>query len=175
MTEHRPFLNKCMGHSLLWKRSQNFLRSLLRMEEIKLTVVQVSHPPLWQGRHNTVRFFSTALFQEHLDAATGTQGGLIIYTPALGRAMCPPGIGWPVNTSLACTRSGGVGARFGLVPAQWCCLWPWCTGNRRHLLGVSCLHTGRWKYQLMQWVLLHREELELAWVFSLNLLRIIFE
>jgi hypothetical protein len=36
-----------------------------------------------------------SLFQEHLDA-TGTletQGGLLIYTPALGRAMCPPGIG----------------------------------------------------------------------------------
>ena len=34
------------------------------------------------------------LFLERLDA-TGTretQGGLLIYTPALGRAMCPPGI-----------------------------------------------------------------------------------
>ena len=67
-----------------------------------------------------VRFFSTALLQERLDA-TGTQGGLLIYTPALGRAMCPPGIGRPVDTSLACTRSGGVSARFGLAPAQWCC------------------------------------------------------
>ena len=68
-----------------------------------------------------VGFFSRALLQERLDAATGTpgtQGGLLIYTPALGRAMCPPGIGRPVDTSLACTRSCGVGARFGLVPAQ---------------------------------------------------------
>jgi hypothetical protein len=42
-----------------------------------------------------------------LDAATGTlgtQGRLLIYTPALGRAMCPHGIGRPVDTSLACTH-----------------------------------------------------------------------
>jgi|AATB01.1.fsa_nt_gi hypothetical protein len=40
-------------------------------------------------KRNTVRFFSTALFQECLDAmeTLGTQGGLLIYTPALGRAM----------------------------------------------------------------------------------------
>ena len=46
-------------------------------------------------KRNTVGFFSTALFLERLDATgTGeTQGGLLIYTPALGRAMCPPGIG----------------------------------------------------------------------------------
>jgi hypothetical protein len=95
-----------------------------------------------QGKRNTVRFFSTALLQECLDATgtPGTQGGLLIYIPALGRAMCPPGIGQPVDTSFACTCSGGVGTRFGLAPAQWCCLWPWCTGNRRHLLGASCLH-----------------------------------
>jgi hypothetical protein len=43
----------------------------------------------------------TFLFQEHLDDATGTletQGGLLIYTPALGRAMCPPGIGQSAST-----------------------------------------------------------------------------
>jgi hypothetical protein len=54
------------------------------------------------------------LLQEHLNAATGTlgtQGGLLIYNPALGRAMCPPGIGRPVNNSLAFTRSGGAGAK----------------------------------------------------------------
>lgn len=44
---------------------------------------------------HTIGFFSTALLQERLDAmgTPGTQGGLLIYTPALGRAMCPPGIG----------------------------------------------------------------------------------
>jgi hypothetical protein len=56
-----------------------------------------------QGGHNTVGFFSTALLQEHLDAATGTpgtQGGLLMYTRALGRSMCPPGIDRPVDTTL---------------------------------------------------------------------------
>ena len=70
---------------------------------------------------NMVGFFSTALLQERLKGATGTpgtQGGLLIYTPALGRAMCRPGIGQPVDTSLAYSLSKGVGARFGLVPAQ---------------------------------------------------------
>jgi hypothetical protein len=36
------------------------------------------------------------LLQERLDAATGTpgtQGGLLICTPAQGKASCPPGIG----------------------------------------------------------------------------------
>jgi hypothetical protein len=58
-----------------------------------------------------VGFFSTALLQERLDAATGTpgtQGGLLIYNPALGRAMSPPGIGRPVDTSLACTAWEGL-------------------------------------------------------------------
>jgi hypothetical protein len=47
-----------------------------------------------------VGFFSTALLQERLDATgtPGTQGGLLIYTPALGRAMCPPGIGQSAGT-----------------------------------------------------------------------------
>jgi hypothetical protein len=47
-----------------------------------------------------VGFFSTALLQECLDATgiLGTQGGLLIYTPALGRAMCPPGIGQSAGT-----------------------------------------------------------------------------
>jgi hypothetical protein len=47
-----------------------------------------------------VRFFSTVLFQEHLDATgtPGLQGGLLIYTPALGRSMCPPGIGQSAST-----------------------------------------------------------------------------
>jgi hypothetical protein len=51
-------------------------------------------------KRNTVGFFSTALLQERLDATgtLGTQGGLLIYTPALGRAMCPPGIGQSAGT-----------------------------------------------------------------------------
>ena len=56
---------------------------------------------VWQGRHNMVWFFSTPLLQEHLDAATwtpGTQGGLLIYTPAQGKALCPPGIGQSAGT-----------------------------------------------------------------------------
>lgn len=52
-------------------------------------------------KRNTVGFFSIAfLFQERLDA-TGTletQGGLLIYTPALGRAICPPGVGLSAGT-----------------------------------------------------------------------------
>ena len=55
------------------------------------------------ARKNATRSDSSQqpfLFQEHLDA-TGTpetQGGLLIYTPALGRAMCPPGIGQSAST-----------------------------------------------------------------------------
>jgi hypothetical protein len=52
------------------------------------------------------------LFQEHL-AAMGTpetQGGLLIYTPALGRAMCPPGIGQSAGT-LICMHLLGRGWR----------------------------------------------------------------
>ena len=48
-----------------------------------------------------VEFFSKALLQEHLDDATGTpgtQGGLLIYTPAQGKALCPPGIGQSAGT-----------------------------------------------------------------------------
>ena len=47
-----------------------------------------------------VGFFSTALFQERLDATgtPATQGEFLIYTPALGRAMCPPGIGQSADT-----------------------------------------------------------------------------
>ena len=56
------------------------------------------HPA--RKKRNTVGFFSTALLQEHLDATgtPGTQGGLLIYIPALGRAMCPPGIGQSAGT-----------------------------------------------------------------------------
>ena len=54
-----------------------------------------------------------SLSQEHLDAATGTpetQGGQLIYTPALGRAMCPPGIGQSAGT-LICMHPLGRGWR----------------------------------------------------------------
>jgi hypothetical protein len=47
-------------------------------------------------KRNTVGFFSTAFFISGTPQCYGTpetQGGLLIYTPALGRAMCPPGIG----------------------------------------------------------------------------------
>jgi hypothetical protein len=94
-------------------------------------------------KRNTVGFFSTALLQEHLDA-TGTpetQGGLLIYTPALGRAMCPPGIGQSAGT-LICMHPLGRG---------WLQIWAsactvvlftaTCTGDRRYLLGAGCLHS----------------------------------
>jgi hypothetical protein len=56
--------------------------------------------PTSSGKEDTTGSDSSQqlLLQERLDAATGnpgTQGGLLIYTPALGRAMCPPGIGRP--------------------------------------------------------------------------------
>jgi hypothetical protein len=48
----------------------------------------------------------------------------------------------------ACTRSGGVGARFGLAPSQWWCLQRLCTRDQRHLLGVGCIHRRTWKNAL---------------------------
>ena len=39
-----------------------------------------------------------------------TQGGQLIYTPALGRAMCPPGIGQSAGT-LICMHPLGRGWR----------------------------------------------------------------
>jgi hypothetical protein len=67
---------------------------------------------VWRGKCNRVRFFSTALLQECLDATgtPGTQGGLLIYTPTLGRAMCPPGIGQSAGT-LICMHLLGRGWR----------------------------------------------------------------
>jgi hypothetical protein len=54
--------------------------------------------PTSAGKEDTTRSDSSQqpLLQERLDAATGTpgtQGGLLIYTPAQGKASCPPGIG----------------------------------------------------------------------------------
>jgi hypothetical protein len=52
-------------------------------------------------KRNKVGFFSTALLQERQ---------LLIYTPALGRAMCPPGIGQSAGT-LICMHLLGRGWR----------------------------------------------------------------
>jgi hypothetical protein len=62
-----------------------------------------------------VGFFSTAVLQEYLHATgtPGTQGGLLIYTPALGRAMFPPGIGQSAGT-LICMH---------LLRRGWCQIW----------------------------------------------------
>ena len=54
--------------------------------------------PTSAGKEDTTRSDSSQqpLLQERLDAATGTlgtQGGLLICTPAQGKASCPPGIG----------------------------------------------------------------------------------
>jgi hypothetical protein len=58
--------------------------------------------PTSAGKEDTTRSDSSQqpLLQEHLDAATGTpgtQGGLLICTPAQGKASCPPGIGQSVD------------------------------------------------------------------------------
>jgi hypothetical protein len=94
-----------------------------------------NHYPGSELLRNTVRFFSTTLLQEHLNATgtLGTQGGLLIYTPAQGKALCPPGIGQSAST-LICMHLIGRGWR------QICCLQPRCTRNRHHLLGIGCLH-----------------------------------
>ena len=71
-----------------------------------------SHRP---ARKNATRSDSSQqpfLFQEHLDATETleTQGGLLIYTPALGRATSPPGIGQSAGT-LICMHPLGRGWR----------------------------------------------------------------
>jgi hypothetical protein len=58
------------------------------------------------SKKNATRLDSSqqpSLFQEHLYAmgTPETQGGLLIYTPALGRAMCPPGIGQSAGTLIS--------------------------------------------------------------------------
>ena len=61
------------------------------------------------------------LLQECLNAATGTpgtQGALLICTPAQEKAPWPPGIGQSAGTQFACTCLGGVGAKFELTPAR---------------------------------------------------------
>ena len=78
---------------------------------------RLSVAPTLAGKEDTTRLDSSQqpLLQKCLDDATGTpgtQGGMLIYTPALGSAMCPPGIGWLVDTSLVCTCSGGVEAKW---------------------------------------------------------------
>jgi hypothetical protein len=83
-------------------------------------------------KRNKVGFFSTALFLERLDATgTGeTQGGLLIYTPALGRAMCPPGIDQSAGT-LICMHPLGRGWR--QIRASACAV-ALFTGGWSHLL-----------------------------------------
>ena len=66
----------------------------------------------------------------------GTQGGLLICTPAQEKAPWPPGIGQSAGIQFACTRLGGVGANFELTPTQWCCL-----GNRKPAPSWSWLPT----------------------------------
>ena len=55
------------------------------------------------GKEATTRSDSSQqpLLQDRLDAATGTpgtQGGLLIYSPAQGKASWPPGIGQSAGT-----------------------------------------------------------------------------
>ena len=91
-------------------------------------------------KRNTVWFFSTALFLERLDATgtPGTQGGVLIYTPALGRAMCPPGIGQSAGT-LICMHLLGRGWRQIRASACAVLLFTETVYQRpRHLLGTGC-------------------------------------
>jgi hypothetical protein len=81
-----------------------------------------SAAPTSASKEDTTRSDSSQqpLLQKCLHAATGTpgtQGGLLIYSPAQGKASWPPGIGQSAGTYFACTRSGGVDARFGYTPA----------------------------------------------------------
>jgi hypothetical protein len=59
------------------------------------SVWSVAVAPTSACKEDTTRSDSSQqpLLQECLDDATGTQGGLLIYTPAQGKASCPPGIG----------------------------------------------------------------------------------
>ena len=62
-----------------------------------------------------------------------------LYTPEHREKLCVLlGLVSLLAPYFACTHSGGVGTRFGLAPAQCCCLLPWCTRNQCHLLGISC-------------------------------------
>jgi uncharacterized coiled-coil protein SlyX len=94
------------------------------------------------ARKNATRSDSSQqpfLFQEHLDATETrktqeTQGGLLIYTPALGRAMCPPGIGQSAGT-LICMHPLRRG--WCQIRASACAVTQrGCTGGRHHLLGA---------------------------------------
>jgi hypothetical protein len=117
-------------------------RDKMMMKRFPVRVI-VAPTSSGKEKHNTVGFFSTALFLECLDATgtLGTKGGLLIYTPALGRAMCPPGIGQSAGT-LICMHALGRGLhQIGLAPVQWLCLQRQWTGGRRHLLGTR-LPTG---------------------------------
>jgi hypothetical protein len=77
-----------------------------------------------QGRHNTVRFFSAALLQECLDAATGTPGtqrGLFIYSQ-------PPSThGRPCHLTRHAASANQDGRGMSppnmdlfILPASWC-------------------------------------------------------
>jgi hypothetical protein len=90
------------------------------------------------SKKNATRLDSSqqpSLFQEHLDA-TGTpetQGGLLVYTPALGRAMCPPGIGQSAGTLI---YMHPLGRGWPQIRASACAV-ALCTGGQRHLLGAQ--------------------------------------
>jgi hypothetical protein len=83
-----------------------FYQQLMQMDFSKLKFIVVGYHIIsvvgcgaylsQQGRHNRVGIFSQPLLQERLDAATGppgTQGGLLICTPAQEKAQWHPGIG----------------------------------------------------------------------------------
>jgi hypothetical protein len=60
-----------------------------------------------------------------------------LYTPQHWGELCVLlGLVSQPALSFVCTRLGGVGARFGLAPAQWHCLQRRCTRGRLHLLGA---------------------------------------
>ena len=100
--------------------------------------------PTSSGKDDTTRSDSSQqpLLQELLDAASGTpgtQGGLLIYTPAQGKALCPPGIGQSAST-LICMHLLGRG--WHQIRASTCSVVLFTATvywRRGHLLGVGCL------------------------------------
>ena len=83
-------------------RNTNFLCGGSCFPSVVLQLLDVVVPTL-AGKEDTTRSDSSQqpLLQECLDAATGTlgtQGGLLIYSPAQGKALRPPGIGQSAGT-----------------------------------------------------------------------------
>jgi hypothetical protein len=125
-------LPRVLGRRFHWRQNWNSFVRMIEVSSIHPGIIRIgfvlcSPRP---ARKNTTWSDSSQqpfLFQEHLNA-TGTwetQGGLLIYTPALGRAMCPPGIGQSAGT-LICMHPLGKG--WHQIRASACAV-PLCTAT----------------------------------------------